>query len=356
VFFKLLKGGIISPFFIFIIMNLEKLKELVGRFNDGEWDEFAPHFNNNLELFLNILSKHGLMEMIDPLNQELQDQQNLIFYELMSLDPKKWTHFIAERVINNDITIRDGKYYLHLKDREDLSDLFYHGSRDSTRDLVSNMFKEDWWEPYWDTTDDVYRDVIEELTPENLELVKNKMFSEIDGVVVSIDTDLLEELSNGDDTIVVTKENFRQMFDDEDTCKFLLKNYADDTRQELYSVHNNAYNTAFTDEFYESVWNELNTFFWGKPIGHSEPIKGTDKKRYWEEIEIRDLQGDIDKFLDAYKSDSYHYTLEYNGSYMGMLKEGMDSGVWEWLDFRIPDYPDSRKVDEYINSGIQDYF
>jgi len=218
------------------------------------------------------------------------------------------------------------------------------------------MFKEDWWEPYWDTTDDVYRDVIEELTPENLELVKNKMFSEIDGVVVSIDTDLLEELSNGDDTIVVTKENFRQMFDDEDTCKFLLKNYADDTRQELYSVHNNAYNTAFTDEFYESVWNELNTFFWGKPIGHSEPIKGTDKKRYWEEIEIRDLQGDIDKFLDAYKSDSYHYTLEYNGSYMGMLKEGMDSGVWEWLDFRIPDYPDSRKVDEYINSGIQDYF
>lgn len=338
-------------------MNLEKLKELVERFNDGDWEDFAPHFNNNLELFLNILSKHGLIEMIDPLNHELSDQQNMIFYELMSLNPKKWTHFIAEKVINNDITIRDGKYYLHLRDREDLADLFYHGRRDSTRDLVSAMFKEDWWEPYWDTTSDVYSDVIEELTPENLELVKNKMFDEIDGVVVETDeTDLLEELSNGEDTIVITKENFQQMFDDEETCKFLLKKHADDVRQELYSVHNNAYNTAFTDEFYESAWSELDTFFVGRPIDFSAPIIGTDKKRYWEEIEIKFLQTDIQNFLAAYKNDSYNYTLEYNGSYMGMLKEGMDSGVWEWLDFRIPDYPDSRKVTEYINSGIQDYF
>jgi hypothetical protein len=337
-------------------MNLEKLKELVDKFNDGEWEEFAPHFNDNLEMFLKIVTRHGLMEMIDPLNEELQDQQNLIFYELMSINPEKWTHFIAEKVINNDITIRDGKYYLHLRDREDLSELFYHSNRESTRNLVASMLKEDWWEPYWDTTNDVYGDVIEELTPKNLELVKNKMFQEIDGVVVPTETDLLEEISNGEDTIVITKKNFQEMFNDEKTCKFLLKNYADDTRQELYSVHNNAYNTAFTDEFYESAWNELETFFVGRPIDFSAPIMGTDKKRYWEEIEIKFLQTDIQHFLSAYKDDSYNYTLEYNGSYLGMLKEGMDSGVWEWLDFRVPDYPDSRKVDKYINDGISDYF
>ena len=336
-------------------MNLEKLKELVEKFNDGDWEDFAPHFNDNLEMFLKIVSRNGLMEMIDPLNQELQDQQNLIFYQLMSINPEKWTHFIAEKVINSDITIRDGKYYLHLRDREDLSELFYHG-RDSTRDLVASMLKEDWWEPYWDTTNDVYSDVIEELTPENYEKVKNKAFEELEGKTITTDTKLLETLSNGEDEITVTKENFDQMFSDEKTCKYLLKEDLDDIRQELYSVHNNAYNTAFTDEFYELVWGELDTFFVGRPIDHSSPIKGTDKKRYWEEIEIRDLQGDVYKFLDAYKDDSYNYTLEYNGSYMSMLKDGMNNDVWEYLDFRNPDYPDYRKVKEYINDGIGDYF
>jgi len=336
-------------------MDLEKLEKLVHRFNEGEWEEFSVHFNDNLELFINIINKYGLLGMIDPLNPVLQDEQNLILYKLINLDPERWTHFIAEKVINSDITIRNGKYYLHLRDREDLSELFYHGNRESTRNLVSSMFKEDWWEPYWDTTNDVYNDVIEELTPENYNKVKNRSFKELNGKSILTSTKLLETLSNGEDEIVVNKENFEKMFDDEETCRYLLKKELDDIRGDLDSIHNNAYNNAYTDEFYEKVWSELDTFFVGRPIDHSSPIPNSDKKRYWEEIEIKNLQKDLQDFLYAYKNEGY-YTLEYNGTYMGMLKEGMDSGVWEWLDFRIPDYPDFRKVTEYINDSISDYF
>jgi hypothetical protein len=274
----------------------------------------------------------------------------------MSINPKKWTHFIAEMVINNDVTIRKGKYYLHISDRTDLSELFYHGNRESTRNLVYGMLGDDWYEPYWDTTSDVYSDVIEELSEENYKRVKNKSFEKLNGVTIPAETSLLEELSEGSDEITITKENFSQIFDDEETCKYLLKEELDDIRTELYSVHNNSYNTALTDEFYELVWGELETFFKDKPETFSSPIKGTNKQKYWEEIEIRDLQGDIWKFLSNYKDDSYTYTLEYNGSYLGMLKEGMDSGVWDYLDFRIPEYHYHRKVIEYINDMIKDYF
>ena len=47
--------------------------------------------------------------------------------------------------------------------------------------------------------------------------------------------------------------------------------------------------------------------------------------------------------------------LEYYGSYMGMLKNGMNNDVWEYLDFRIPDYPDSSKVDACINEDCENY-
>ena len=34
----------------------------------------------------------------------------------------------------------------------------------------------------------------------------------------------------------------------------------------------------------------------------------------------------------------------------------MDQGIWEYLDFRIPDYPDSSYVDKIINEMFGDYF
>jgi hypothetical protein len=40
---------------------------------------------------------------------------------------------------------------------------------------------------------------------------------------------------------------------------------------------------------------------------------------------------------------------------MGMLKNGMENDVWDTLDFRVPDYPDSSKVDACINEDFENY-
>ena len=77
----------------------------------------------------------------------------------------------------SDVIYKDDTYYLYLRDREDLADLFYGGSRDtSARDVAKAVLGEDdMWDRWGNTTDDIYRDVVEELNPENIERLKKHM-------------------------------------------------------------------------------------------------------------------------------------------------------------------------------------
>jgi hypothetical protein len=47
--------------------------------------------------------------------------------------------------------------------------------------------------------------------------------------------------------------------------------------------------------------------------------------------------------------------LDYEGSYTTMMKQLMDDGEYDWLDFRIPDYPDYGLVTKDINDIFGDY-
>ncbi len=339
-------------------MNVEKLKKIIDEVNSGNWDEYSQFFNNDMELFIKIITKYGLIDFIDPMSDDLRDYQNDVLYALVNENPEKWVNFICENVINSDLIKKGDDWYLYLNDQEDLSDLFYDG-RESTKDLVKSVFSDDHWEPYWETTDDIYRDVVEELNNKNLKKLYEKILNEVEGETISTDTEYLEDLDDsGSDEIVITKENFGGMFEDEETLKYILKKYASDVRQELYSLHSNCYNSAYENEIYEDIWDELSTFFEGRSQFESRPYKyDTTKTQHYVTVKIRDIAGDITDFLRNMKGSHYSQdSLEYYGSYMGMLKNGMNNDVWEYLDFRVPDYPDSSKVDECINEDFENYF
>ena len=339
-------------------MNVEKLKEIIDEVNSGNWDEYSQFFNNDMELFIKIITKYGLIDFIDPMSDDLRDYQNDVLYALVNENPEKWINFICENVIDSDLIKKGDDWYLYLNDQEDLSELFYDG-RESTKDLVKSVFSDDHWEPYWDTTDDIYRDVVEELNNKNLKKLYERILKEVEGETISTDTEYLEDLDDsGSDEIVITKENFGGMFGDEQTLKYILESYASDIRQELFSLHSNCYNSAYEDEIYEDLWDELSTFFEGRSQFESRPYKyDTTKTQHYVTVKIRDIAGDIKQFLSEMKGSNYsNDSLEYYGSYMGMLKNGMNNDVWEYLDFRIPDYPDSSKVDACINEDFENYF
>jgi hypothetical protein len=148
-------------------MNIEKLKEIIDDVNRGNWDEYSQFFNNDIGLFIKIVTKFGLIGFINPMSDGLQDYQNDVLYALVNENPEKWVNFICKTVINSDLIKKGDDWYLYLNNQEDLADLFYDG-RESTKDLVKNVFNDDHWEPYWESTGDIYRDVVEELNNKNL--------------------------------------------------------------------------------------------------------------------------------------------------------------------------------------------
>lgn len=345
--------------------RLEKFIKIVDAVNDGDWDEYSEYFKNNFKLFLNIVIKHNLLDRLnlDEGSPIMDEHENNVFLALIGIDPNKWYKYICDNIISGDLVEVNGNYYLNLTDLQDLAEFFDNSGRDLTaREAAKLILGEDWWEPFNDTVNDVYDDVIEELNDANLQILKNKMFSVLDGISVDAETDTLVDLKTNEleDSITITSENFDDIFNDDETIKFLIK-YIDelyDIKYDLHNIHNNAYNSAYSDEIYTDVWNELGGIFDGKVEHHSGPSKYDPKKtKTWYTIKIKDINHVIYTWLKKEQMSLYNSdTLSYYGSFSKILKECMDRGYYDYLDFRIPDYPDYSLVKKYINENFSDYF
>jgi len=336
-------------------------EKILVTFNDEGWDSIEPFFGK-FENFYNYLKKYGVLNQLS-LKKIPDELYNEYAYYLMQDYPDYVVNYIVDNTLT-DIEKKGDEYYLRLRDREEVSDFFRGGGYrgDKARDIVKNVMGEDWWDPYYDTTDDVYRDVVEELNEENLRYFKQRVLNELKDVKIELDgksSEEMEEIASEqghDDHFFVTPENIDRIVDDSDTMENLLKYHLQDIRNDLYSVHSQGYNDAYTSEIWEDIMSELSTYF--KPEFHSESVKVGDKTKYVEYLKINDLKSIIYDYLYNYKDSSYNDDMmEYHGSFTGVLTKMMDEiSGYDFLDFRIPDYPDSSRVDRNINELFKDYF
>jgi hypothetical protein len=336
----------------------EKFKKVVQMFNDGEWDEtLQPHFET-IENFLNIIDKAGLTEMIDPFSYDLEDVQNEILYNLLQT-PKKQE--ILNKIIEkylSDISIENGKLMLDFKNREDLSDLFESNrSRDYDYSEIAKRVLSGEHEDYnfWDTTDNVYRDVVDELNPENLNYLKQMVLKELEGQHIELDgrsSDWMgeeAERQGHEEYIIIDNSNIDNVIKDEDTMIWLFKNNLDDIGGKLYDIHRNAYETAYSDEIYKNVINELKDYFVWE---NQDEYKYGDKYRFKIEVRPKTLENAIIDYL--YNNIGYSENLGYHGNFESLFKTYLKEGDG-LLTFRVPDYPDSREVDKMVNEYFGDY-
>ena len=336
-------------------------RELLDEFNEGNWNEVGSYFNDDFSLFLDYLEKNGLEGELD--YESVDDEwQNIILLRKLEKYPQETLKFICDNIIT-DVYPMDGGYYLYLRDRTELAVLFDNSGRDTTpRNVAENVLGEDYWEPYWDTTDDVYRDVIDDLNEENRNHLANyivKNMGDQDLPLKDYKDVLFHQFSEEQGTEGVFKidsENVMQLIGDEDAMKELFKKDLEELKNELYSVHNNAYNGAYTDEIYDSVWNELSEYFEPKSWKYNEKERYDGKKIQQEYIKINDFYSDIYTFLSENEDKQYRdQSLEYWGSYTGFVSNMMDNGERDWLSFRIPDYPDWTRIKKNINDIFVDY-
>ena len=369
-----------STFFYIYILVMD-LKGILWSFNNGDWEDISPIFNNKITTFLKFLKGKNLLDRID-VNQIPSDEfpemefldslgllnnldydtvpdelENKFFLHKLSKDPKETLSFICDKILT-DVEIRgEGDYYLRLKDREELAEFFKSYSRDtSPYDVAKSVLGEDFWERYWDTTNDVYSDVIEVLNKENLDVLSNYILEHIGNKSLSTleyDTDFFQGISNESGEFTITAENISELLRDEESMKLLLDEDLNDLKQELDSLHNNSYNSAYESEIYDDVMSELERLFIGNIT--EEQYTRNDKTYYNPYIKIRDFSGDVYTFLTEFTGTYNDDSLEYHGSYTQMIKHLMDDGSMEYLDFRIPDYPDHREVDKNINEMLTSY-
>jgi hypothetical protein len=362
------------------------IEELVDSFNDGEIeDNILPYFNDVLT-FLKYATKNGFVMDLDldqipgneieeclPYIDELglisrlnyayvnEEIKNILLLYQLEKNPEQTLKYISDNLVT-DVKPMNGGYYLYVKDREELADLFYSGSRREygAHEYAKSMLGEDMWEPFWDTTDDVYKDVIEDLNEKNISILSEYIIKNIGGQEFSLDNyndELFSDFSEKQETegtFQITSENVMTLIGDEKAMKEMLKGGLSDLRGELYSIHSNAYNSAYETEVYNDVMSELETLFIGNIIDDQSVKNGIT--HYSQYIQIRDFYNDVHKFLSTFEGSGYNEdNLDYHGSYTEMIKHLMAEDEMQYLDFRIPDYPDGSVVDEYINDTFNDY-
>ena len=326
------------------------INELIERFNNGDLD--VEGYFNDYKTFFNILKKRGVMSQVDPEAPNSEEWQNEYLIWLHSNDKEKFNLYVEKFL--GDVEIVNGTPYLILDSQGELSKLFCRGHRnnidqDTVESILSGEHEMDY---YNNSTDDVYRDVVQELTKENLKRLKEYIVESLKGQQIPTHTEVLESIakSQGNDYTTVDETNIDEIVDDEETMNQLMKDELGELKSELYSIHSGAYNTAYEDDLYDSIWSKLEEFFQGPGEWFSRPHtykKDTEVQKF--KVPIHNLYSNILEYLENNKGYS-NGNLEYHGSYVGILDEGQ-----ECLSVYVPDYPDSRKVDKYINTYFSDY-
>ena len=367
-----------------------KPSDIIELFNDGEWEKISKFFNNDIMTFLkfsvskgfsnrldissiswrefeenenlfDFLAENGFLDNVDYDSLD-DDLKNYYLYWWLNENPGECLQYISGGILS-DVEIRGkGEYWLRLRDREELVVFFDDTGRDVTsRDLAKGIFEEDdsWYERFWDTTDNVYRDVIDELDDSNLQVLATRILKEIGNQDLNIEdygSDFFHELmkqQSREDFFQITDDVIYDLIKDQEAIEELLDGDLGELKGELFNVHGNAYNSAYESECYSLVYDGLDEFFSSKIT--EEMTKSGDKTKYISYIRISDFYDNVKSFVYENRSRGGDGLLEYHGSYTEMMRSLFDDNDYGQIDFRIPGYPDWDLVNNNINEYFSDY-
>ena len=375
-------------------MSLERVKNLIESFNDGEYeDEIKPYFNTLINFF-KFIKKYNLLEELDLREIPPDDFSNELFDYLVengimdNLDynsvPEEFQNnyllhgleynyentvkYITSNILG-DVEIRPDGFYLYLgNDRDELASFFCGSSRrdSSPEDVAKRVFSEDGLGNDWYFDNNTKpSEVIDDLNEKNTIHLKDAIFKEIGNVELSLEdysSDFFESLSEEQGTegyFKIQAEDLNELIKDSDAINELCKNDLSELGQELNSIYWNAYNSAYENEIYKLVYDGLDEFFEGNiDVIPKETTKSDGKKvtTYLNYIKIRDFVGHISLFLENNKGQSYSDSyLDYFGSYTTLMKQLIYDDEFDCIDFRTPDYPDWSTTQKYINEMFDDY-
>ena len=327
-------------------------QKIINDFNDGEFD--AELFFGDWNTFFTVLDKRGLISQIDIENTEVQ---NSLLIWLYGRDRKRFHEFVVDQLSDVDID-ENGTIYLDLDDRSELSNFFCEGSRNGlSKGYVEDILSgENDLYLFDNTTDSVYRDVIEGLNPKNMKHLREYIVENLKGQKIETGTIELEDIAReqGHPEYVTINDSItaQTIIDDKESMNHLLDTYLEDLKSELESIHRNAYNQAYESETYENIFSELQEYINGNGEYYSQPHrfkKDTTTQRFRVPV-ASNFDEIILDYLISNKNRGSSGLLEYWGDYIPIVQDEQDC-----LTVHPPEYADNRQVEDNINEIFTDY-
>jgi len=331
---------------------MDKLDRIVADYNNGEIDILVKGiFNDDITLFYEYINRKGRFEDLDFDTEETEDYINVYLFYLARNYPEKFKKIAVDTL--NDIEINsDGELVYIASDYEDLASFFCEGRYSLSRDSIEHILDDerDNFEFFFydDTTDDLYRDVVEDLTDENLQLLTKRLSNE--SPLIKPTTELLTKLAsaqNNEGLLKINEENLDEILEDEKSTLSVL-NQNQDIKSDLYIIHNSAYNDAYFSEVRKNVLSGLGELFEGIP----KRKPGFYNKKFYLEIKLQ--ENIFFEVLQNFSEQNRNWkdiTLEKYGDFRDIFNE-----IADCLSTFAPEYADWTKTKENINLIFSDYF
>ena len=332
------------PFF-YIYGNMAFIDLVIQDFNKGDYDLLETAFNGDANAFFNYANKKGKIEEIIADDYNHNDYENDYSLWVSNNKPEIFRKIIEDKL--SDVTYIDGKWYFITSDRGDLSKL-YCDDRDIGRNTIESILSGE-----YDSSDsgiDVYDNVIDDLNDQNKQTLIERLLEELKDEEILPSTDLLKEIASSqghDEYVSLDTETLSRIINDKESIKEILP---DDLESELVSLYWIAYNVAYEDELYESIWGELDSIFEGNGEWTQTPSP-YDKNKFTQKFQIPFI--DLESIVKDYLEDNLGHidrTLEYWGNIINIIDD-----THECLRVRVPEYAGWTETKQNINSLYNDY-
>jgi hypothetical protein len=357
-----------------------KILNMIDKINDGEMElSMIEKLFGSLESFISFISKKGFLYHLDPFQQEFADIQNSLLYAYVQNDPD-FVYEIALKYMNGITKV--GEDYYYDADYSDLADLFKTGRDISEKTIESILSGEyDSWNYGSYDTDDEYRDVYSDLDHYAKSVVDEHIVNELKAMgtlkfqysnyrrrlpdLLSV----IAEEQGTEEEFKLTDEVITRLMSDEESLKFLINRELDDVRSNLSSIYSMCYGDVLSSEWYNDIWSELvgeivdskdgEDYSYEKSVWLKDGTRGK-KTAYGRRYKVTNcLKNIIKDWLEVNKNKNGYNnnTIEYFGSYTGLIKDAMEYGPMDWLDVpRFDDYPDWRKLNKCMSENVESYF
>lgn len=323
-------------------MTIDQLNDLFIEQEYSMIKDFVKKvFNDNYISFYDFLEKKIDVSMDYVTEFFMEEIPQAYLKILYNKNPQSTIDYVVDEFLG-DVKKEGDKYYM-IMSRDDLSEFFDDRGRNGTaRDVAKRVLTDEPTDWYDNDSVDVST-VVEELDEGNFDNLLHKFFVEHEG----------EEY----DGEIITQEFMKNTTKNE--LSDMIYKLDDELSSNLTSLYSTAENYAYEEEIYNLVNRELKDFFgtekWGDYItSQIRKVDGTVVNRETFRVDVTNLLKRIVlEYIDMHITEPDNQ-FEYQGNLENVIKDWFNE-TEDYLDFRIPEYPDYRLLEKQINDLYSDY-